>query len=65
MISRLGDVLYWLSCIIAAGLTVFGMMGAAREPSVSNQYWVFGFFAVLAFVVWLIGRAIRYVFSAK
>ena len=65
MAERLGNVLYWLGCIIAAlvagiGVFVYVAEGLGR----SDGLMMLIVFLVLAAVPWLIGRALRYVLSA-
>jgi hypothetical protein len=57
MLARLGDVLYWAGCLIAAAF--IGLELHARNPS----DWLF----VISFsvVMWLLGRAARYVLAGR
>jgi hypothetical protein len=64
MIERLGTVIYWIGCIIAALTAAFGVLiyvyegfGRKDGPVVT------GFILLTAFVVWLAGYAIRYILS--
>jgi len=64
MLPRLGNVLYWLGCILAALIMAAAIVvwfgGAQYRPN----GWVIIFeFVVFALVVWLIGRMCRYVLS--
>jgi hypothetical protein len=66
MAGRIGNVLYWLGCIIAglialAGVYVYIMEGHGRSDGLVVTA---GFF-VAAFVVWLFGRAALYIFAAR
>jgi hypothetical protein len=62
MLTRLGNVLYWLGCIVA-GLIIaadgydFYMEGADHYKG------GYVFIAVIAFAVWFVGRACRYVLA--
>jgi hypothetical protein len=60
-VERLGDVLYWLGCGLAAvalGIGVFVFVDVKTiEP--------LPVFGVAAVVIWLIGRALRYVLSGE
>ena len=70
MLARLGQVLYWAACGIAAlctawGLFVFGiiLVGGSTDPMATGLYgtkWLIG-----AIGAWLIGRATLYVLAGK
>jgi hypothetical protein len=64
VLSRLGDVLYWLGCILAAIVVVWGGVFAFRGDHDDDPY-LFSVVAVAAFAVWVIGRALRYILSGK
>jgi hypothetical protein len=64
VLSRLGDVLYWLGCILAAIVVVWGGVFAFRGGHDDDPY-LFSVVAVAAFAVWVIGRALRYILSGK
>src|SRR6516225_11804472 len=55
MLARLGNVLYWFGCMIAAAL----MLGAIGVEADEDKH----FLAGTAIVLWLLGRACRYVLS--
>jgi hypothetical protein len=64
MMGRLGTVLYWLGSIVAALTAALAALlyfseGYARKdgPVVS------GFILVIAFIIWLVGYALRYILS--
>jgi hypothetical protein len=64
MAGRLGKVLYWLGCIIAGltaliGILIYASEGYGRKDGPV----VTGFVLVVAFAIWLIGVALRYVLS--
>jgi hypothetical protein len=66
MLARLGSVLYWFGCIVAAVFIAAG----ATEWFGEAQYRKDGYgtvigFAVGALIVWLIGRAFRYVLAGR
>jgi len=66
MAARLGDVIYWLGCIVAALLLVV----AAAEWLGEGQYRSDGLTVCLAIGVsavipWLVGRAFRYVLAGR
>jgi hypothetical protein len=63
--ERLGNVLYWLGCIVAALVAGIGVFVYVAEGKVrSDGLMMLIVFLVLAAVPWLIGRALRYVLSA-
>jgi hypothetical protein len=62
MLARLGDVIYWFGCIVAAVILALGV----------SEYWFgqSGLFVlvrwmVLAAIPWLIGSAIRYILTGR
>lgn len=61
MVARLGHVLYWLCCIVAA--IILAAFVARVANGVREDFFDFFLFVIIAFVVWLIGRAIRYVLA--
>jgi hypothetical protein len=66
MLARLGDVLYWLGCIlagltVAAGAFLWFAEGHARKDGIA----VVAGFLVFALILWLIGRACRYVLAGR
>jgi hypothetical protein len=64
MLARLGNVLYWLGCILAALIIAAAIVEWFGEAQYLPNGWVIIFeFAVFAFVVWGIGRMCRYVLS--
>lgn len=67
MLARLGNVLYWAGTGIAA-LCVIG--GGAFAISIYNYnradaYFIGALWLVSAAVIWLIGRACRYVLAGR
>ncbi len=62
MAERLGNVLYWTGCLIAAALLVGGylLMSGGGYKLQPFDYVVIGAPAVVA---WLIGRALRYILA--
>lgn len=62
MIERLGNVLYWASCIVAVAVTGFFLI-AALDVGFS---WEGTMYAVLIIAVcWLVGRALRYILAGR
>ncbi len=64
LLARFGDILYWLCCVVA--LLVF-LWGARSEFSGNNADapYTFAVATVAAFAIWIIGRACRYILSGK
>jgi hypothetical protein len=59
-LARLGDVLYWLGCIVAVALIGLAVWISVEAAQVGTAI-VFGILGVIA---WLIGRVCRYALSA-
>jgi hypothetical protein len=65
ILARLGNVLYWFGCGLACGvLGLGGVMAYSVSPG-DNPMGIFIFFVVAAVLVWLVGRACRYVLSGN
>ena|SRR5215467_9627134 len=64
VLERLGDILYWIGCIIAAIVVVWGAIFCFRDSNSDDPY-LFSVVAVGAFSIWVIGRALRYILSGK
>jgi hypothetical protein len=64
VLSRLGDILYWLACILAALIVVWGALSCLRADHAEDPY-VCVLLAVAAFAIWVIGRASRYILAGK
>jgi hypothetical protein len=59
--SRLGNVIYWIGCIVA-GITV--VTGAFEAVSGAfSSLWYFPIVAFIAAVIWLAGWLFRYFYS--
>jgi hypothetical protein len=60
----LGNVLYWLFCVIA-GLIVVATVWkwSATKPASWLDWWVLCTFALLAVASWQVGRALRYMLA--
>jgi hypothetical protein len=66
MLAKLGKVIYWLGCILAALIIAAAIAEWFGEAQYRPNGWVIIFeFAVFAFVVWVIGRTCRYVLSGR
>lgn len=63
MVDRLGKVIYWAASALAVALLVGGAL-AARGDSY-NPAGLFTAVAVMAALIWLAGRAVRYVLSGN
>jgi hypothetical protein len=64
LLARIGDVLYWLGCILAVIVVVWGGVFCFRGDSTDDPY-LFSVVAVAAFAIWVIGLACRYLLSGK
>jgi hypothetical protein len=64
MLARLGNIIYWLGCIVAALVIAAGTAEWFSEAQYRTRgYGIVIGFAVAALIVWLIGRAFRYVLA--
>jgi hypothetical protein len=62
MLARLGDVLYWTGCLLTALLLVAaGAYYKVEDIKTAELIFLIGF----AVIVWLIGRACRYVLAER
>ena len=64
VLARLAGALYWLGCILAAIVVVWGAVFCFRSGPGDDVY-LFPVVAVVAFAIWVIGLACRYIFSGK
>jgi hypothetical protein len=64
LLARIGGALYWLGCILAAVVVVWGAVFCFRDNSADDPY-LFSVVAVAAFAIWVIGLACRYLLSGK
>jgi hypothetical protein len=66
MAARLGNVLYWLGCIVAtlflAGL-LWTWIGPLEGHPRDGDWLMLGAFFVFAVVSWAIGRGLRYILA--
>jgi uncharacterized membrane protein len=63
MLARLGNVLYWLSCIVAGLIIAVYAYVTYMEPYHPDQFGMGIFVVAIAFAVWLVGRACRYILA--
>jgi hypothetical protein len=68
MLARLGNVLYWLGCIVAALVFVSGeafmsIIADSPRTTLFDYVVIFGVVGIIAIIIWLIGRACRYVLA--
>lgn len=64
MAERLGEVLYWTGCLVAALCLGLAFL-VWRNASGADYGVVVGLFISAAVVAWLIGRACRYILSNR
>lgn len=64
VLARLGNILYWLGCILAAVLLVWGTVFCLRDNSADDPY-LLSVVAIVAFAIWVIGLACRHIFSDR
>jgi hypothetical protein len=66
MAERIGNVLYWLGCIVAGLIALFAVgMYLAEGHNKGEALLVSGFILVFAFIAWLAGRACRYILAGR
>jgi hypothetical protein len=60
MIARLGNVVCWVTCVLAAGWLVMlvGLQRHEADPE-WGKAWIAGL--VVAAIIWLCGRTIKYI----
>jgi hypothetical protein len=61
MIARLGNVLYWAACGVAA---LLGALGAYEFFVHKDSAAMIGL-ALFGLIVWLVGRACQYILAGK
>jgi uncharacterized protein with PQ loop repeat len=65
MAHRIGNVLYWLGCIVAGLTALLAVFVFFTSQNQSEGLLVMLFVLVFAFLAWLIGRACRYVLAGR
>ena len=66
MAARLGKVIYWVCTAIAAVLVAFPILAMSYNwiaRASLQPYVMLGFFALAGIVIWLIGRAAKYILA--
>jgi hypothetical protein len=67
MLARLGNVLYWAFSGLAfliVGLVAYAVVADVRRGlAMENDAWAVALAVILAVVLWLLGRACRYVLA--
>jgi hypothetical protein len=65
MAARLGGVLYWFACIVAAAICFSALYMAVTGPNPADNWDFLLFVFIVGVVVWAIGRACRYVLAGR
>jgi hypothetical protein len=66
MVERLGNVLYWAASIVASLLIGFAVWGFNQNFGQGQQDHPFQWMAlILGAIIWLFGRACRYVLAGR
>jgi hypothetical protein len=63
MAARIGNVLYWLGCIVAALILIADVAIYFGEGRAHSDGVVFVVFLIAAIISWGIGRAARYILA--
>ena len=68
MLERLGNVIYWLGCALSAVVAIFTgyafIMMAFYEQK-WREMWVLVLFGGIAVIIWVAGRAVRYILVGR
>jgi 4-hydroxybenzoate polyprenyltransferase len=64
MAARLGKVLYWAGCVLAALIIAIGVV-LSSVTRAEQDWWALIVAFVVALLVWLTGRACRYVLAGN
>ena len=65
MLARLGNVLYWTAAALSVLIVVVGIPAGLNEAPPNARWSLIAVFFVIAGVVWLLGRACRYVLAGR
>lgn len=65
MAARIGNVIYWFGCAVAALAVLAGLAEYFAEGNRSDGIAVTVGFFVAALIFWLIGRAVLYILAAR
>jgi hypothetical protein len=64
--ARVGQLLYWANCIVAALVASFGIwLYFAYGRTHSSGFYVLGVFLAMATIAWCLGRLSRYVLAGR
>ena len=64
MAERIGNIVYWFCCVVAAiSLAVGGSVWFMNFREGTTAYSLLAVSLIVALLVWIIGRAIRYVLT--
>jgi hypothetical protein len=64
MLARLGQVFYWAACAFATLLLGFGVYAYSNGTG-GDRWTPLIFFWLVGFAVWVLGRAVLYILTAK
>jgi hypothetical protein len=66
MLERLGNVLYWIGCLLTAIALALNLYIWASDNNLRSDAIAFFLMVVIVpLVIWAIGRAFRYVLSGR
>jgi hypothetical protein len=65
LLARLGDVLYWTTASLSALIIIVGIPAGLNEVAPDKRWTLIAVFFVIAAVIWLLGRACRYVLAGR
>ncbi len=66
MAARLGQVLYWLACAVAASIVGLTAVASSTGTTPAREAAIYvGVAAALSALIWLVGRAIRYILAGN
>jgi hypothetical protein len=65
LLARLGDVLYWTTASLSALIIIVGIPAGLNEVAPDKGWTLIAVFFVIAAVIWLLGRACRYVLAGR
>jgi hypothetical protein len=65
MLARLGNVVYWTTSILTVLIIFPGIPAGLNEFPHQREWIPIGMFTLSASLVWLFGRAFRYVLAGR